>query len=459
MVKFTISPLSALALVLPFVTDLPFVSATHTNDLTNANAARRHHARMATKQMNYERSSLDHVPRNAVLAKKMDKVVQKKASGYKIKKRGDGKVCKIRSTASKSMAAASASPSASASTYSSSANVSTTATGTAAYSSAATDAWSSVLPTSTVASSSSSVPVQDSWAVSTSASPAQASSSAAAGSSSSAAASPTSLEASTTSTSAAAAQSSSSSGSGSGYSGDYAHLIPNGKKAGISAGDAFDHFKDVIGWWYDWTADPQGHSAPGVTAMNMIWGAGSADSTDASRLQAFKSLSHTPAYVLGYEEPDCAAGSGSAGFDVQTGISLWNEVVGPWAAKGSILVAPSMCKQAAESGWLGPFMEGVNVKPTVQQLHINKNSRAGILEDLDHYYNTYKMPMIVTEFACVNDVNGFVPSEDQNEIDEFINTIVDVLENDPRVIGYAFSSGYGLGNTWKLANAGSSSLR
>ena len=104
--------------------------------------------------------------------------------------------------------------------------------------------------------------------------------------------------------------------------------------------------KDHIGSWYDWSADPQGHSAPGVTAMNMIWGAGTADSQDAARLQAFRDLSYTPAYIIGYEEPDCPAGSGSAGFDVSTGISLWNELVGPKKAQGSILISPSMCSKS-----------------------------------------------------------------------------------------------------------------
>jgi hypothetical protein len=28
------------------------------------------------------------------------------------------------------------------------------------------------------------------------------------------------------------------------------NIVPNGIKAGISAGDAYDYFKDHIGWWY-----------------------------------------------------------------------------------------------------------------------------------------------------------------------------------------------------------------
>lgn len=103
-------------------------------------------------------------------------------------------------------------------------------------------------------------------------------------------------------------------------------------------------------------------------------------------------------------------------------------------------------------------MDGVDVKPDIINLHINKNSREGIMMVLEHYWNTYKLPMMVTELACVNDVNGFVACEDQNEINNYISTIVDILENDDRVVGYAFSSGIGLGGTWKLM-ASSSGLR
>jgi hypothetical protein len=47
-------------------------------------------------------------------------------------------------------------------------------------------------------------------------------------------------------------------------------------------------------------------------------------------------------YVLGFEEPDCAAGGGSAGIDVGTAAALWNQVVAPKGV-GALLGSPSMC--------------------------------------------------------------------------------------------------------------------
>jgi hypothetical protein len=67
----------------------------------------------------------------------------------------------------------------------------------------------------------------------------------------------------------------------------------------------------------DWSADPTGHWGSPV-AIPMLWGAGTMDHQDATRLSAFRGISHTPPYIIGPEEPDCST-YGSAGFDVSTG--------------------------------------------------------------------------------------------------------------------------------------------
>nr|ODN97641.1 hypothetical protein L204_03060 [Cryptococcus depauperatus CBS 7855] len=235
----------------------------------------------------------------------------------------------------------------------------------------------------------------------------------------------------------------------------HGNLTPNGNKAGLSAGDALPFLKHKIGWWYgaDWSPNPSGDCGNAVS-IPMLWGGGFADATDAARLSAFQSISGTPAYIIGFEEPDCTAGSGSAGMDVGAGISLWNSLVAPHGYAGSILIGPSMCKQAAESGWLKPFMDGVSKKPDIMNIHVNKNNADGIKADINHYWNTYGLPMSVTEFACVDDSTGFVPCENQNEINNFIYTAVDIFETDSRIVGYAYSNGYGLSDPWTMVKNG-----
>ncbi|KAG6856879.1 hypothetical protein H0H87_012459 [Tephrocybe sp. NHM501043] len=181
----------------------------------------------------------------------------------------------------------------------------------------------------------------------------------------------------------------------------------------------------------------------------MLWGAGTADSVDAARLADFKKITSPPPYILAYEEPDCPPGSGSAGMSVSSGVSGWERLIVPLGKKGSLMGSPSMCKQADET-WLADFGQKISTTWDFTAIHINKNNIAGVKKDVEHYWNTYKKPLWVTEFACVNDKNGFVPCTNQGEINNYINDVVDYFESDDRVYAYAYSNGLGLGNVWPL---------
>ncbi|KAG5730966.1 hypothetical protein E4T56_gene7141 [Termitomyces sp. T112] len=231
-----------------------------------------------------------------------------------------------------------------------------------------------------------------------------------------------------------------------------ASLTPNGIKAGIAGGDAYPFFKDHIGWWYDWTPNP---SKPGnPIGVPMLWGGGTADSVDAARLIAFKKITSPPPYVLAYEEPDCPPGSGSAGMTVSAGVSGWERLIVPLGKRGSLMGSPSMCKQADET-WLAQFSSKISTQWDFTAVHINKNNIDGVKKDIEHYWNTYKKPIWVTEFACVNDKNGFVPCTNQDEINNYINAAVSYFESESRVYAYAYSNGLGLGNAWPLMRGNS----
>lgn len=256
--------------------------------------------------------------------------------------------------------------------------------------------------------------------------------------------------------SASSGSSSGSSGGGTTNSGaNSGSLTPKGIKAGVSAGDTLGALGDHIGWWYNWAPNDDGTtSAAGALFVPMLWGAGSADSTDATRMSQFKALSSVPEWIIGFEEPDCATGSGSAGMSIAESATVWNQLMAPKGAAGSLLLSPSMCKQMAEDGWLAQFQTQITRDFDILNLHINKNSMAGVKADIDYYYNRYNKPIWVTEFACVDDVNGFTPCTDQGQINQFISDIVDLFEADSRVYAYAYSNGYGLGNVWPMWNNG-----
>lgn len=90
---------------------------------------------------------------------------------------------------------------------------------------------------------------------------------------------------------------------------------------------------------------PDPHKPGVAVAVPMLWGGGTADATDALRLAQFKKLRTVPGYVLGYEEPDCAPGSGSAGMSIDVGVQRWEALIAPLKRRGTLVGSPSMCSE------------------------------------------------------------------------------------------------------------------
>lgn len=230
-------------------------------------------------------------------------------------------------------------------------------------------------------------------------------------------------------------------------SNNVAGVTPNGIKAGTSGSDILPFLGNHVSWTWNYQATPWG-STDGKIYVPTLWGNGNTGSQDSGRVAAFEALTGSYPYVQGFYEPDCSPPMSSA-IDPWTAAPLWNSAIAPWKAKGALLVSPGMCKQADED-WLTPFKNAIGGDNMwdITSVHINKVDMDGVRKVLDHYWNTYGKPMWVTEFACVNDVNGFTPCTDQGQINNYINNIVDLLENDSRVAAYSMSEGEGLGNVW-----------
>lgn len=249
-------------------------------------------------------------------------------------------------------------------------------------------------------------------------------------------------------------------------------MSPQGKKSGVSAGDALSFLSTKISWWYgkysfavfrcvvltasDYFPKPNYASSDTATYVPMLWGDGHTGDQDATRLAEFKALDYHPAYIMGFYEPDCDPPMSSA-MDSSSAASLWNELIVPHrTAGGSLLISPGMCKQKDET-WLTPFRTAIGEDNMwdITSIHINKNSIEGAKADIDYYWNTYGKPIWVTEFACVDDANGFTPCTDQGEIDSYITQIVSLMDGDDRIKAYAYSNGQGLGTAWPMVVDGS----
>lgn len=234
-----------------------------------------------------------------------------------------------------------------------------------------------------------------------------------------------------------------------------APVIPNGKKAGSAGGRAVPHWKDHIGWWYDWSPKPSGHDE--VMGVSMLWGDGEHTALDGQRFRDFQNLHETPQYVLGFNEPDCP-GPDSASMSVDKGVSVWNRYIAPKGRAGALLGSPAMCKQKDED-WLGQFRNRqLDADWDFTAIHVYKSDMGEVQADIDHYWNKYKKPIWVTEFACVHNKGEFVPCKAQWEINQFINDVVDLFEKNEHVMAYGYTDGGGLGNLWLPTNNDGSQL-
>lgn len=148
---------------------------------------------------------------------------------------------------------------------------------------------------------------------------------------------------------------------------------------------------------------------------------------------------------------------------------------------GSVLISPSMAKQADET-WLKPFLSKVSRQPDAIGVHIFQNDPSKVGRILDHFAQ-YNKPMCefqskdepgslfridekestkkkeppsiltrfsylssqwtgITETACINYQNGAHDYCTKEQSDNYIATVIDMFEKDDRVAAYAISDAY-----------------
>ena len=157
--------------------------------------------------------------------------------------------------------------------------------------------------------------------------------------------------------------------------------------------------------------------------------------------------------MFGFYEPDCDCPMSSDMSDATLGASSWNSTLVPLATKyNTKLGSPSMCKQRDED-WLTPF-KNAGADWDVTSVHINVDTLWSAMMDLDYYVRKYQKPVWISEFACVNDVGGFVACTNQTHIDEWLSWVVPYFQANESVVAYGPSNGEGLNTTWPLFSNG-----
>mmetsp|Transcript_68049 Transcript_68049/g.127091 ORF Transcript_68049/g.127091 Transcript_68049/m.127091 type:complete len:275 (+) Transcript_68049:56-880(+) len=185
-----------------------------------------------------------------------------------------------------------------------------------------------------------------------------------------------------------------------------------------------------VSWFYGWSSAPKVSFTVDVEFIPMIWGCGSAG----------KDISPSnSSYVLGFNEPDH---SGQANCEVERALSKWSQVV----AKAPEVVSPGCAGNPVTGSWMPEFMAA---EPEIDYLALHwykgRNSTK-FIEDVKDAYEAYQKPIWVTEFALqtVSEAKSNPDKYTQEEVNDFISTVVPWMESTAMVARYAWhDSKYG----------------
>ncbi|PWN99673.1 hypothetical protein FA09DRAFT_283516, partial [Tilletiopsis washingtonensis] len=132
----------------------------------------------------------------------------------------------------------------------------------------------------------------------------------------------------------------------------------------------------------------------------------------------------------GFNEMDFVGEGSSGGSAFSKYVDVWNNIIVPKATGDTLLISPSSAYQAYEKqvGW---FIGNVTRKPDILSVHIFQDTAEKALKILEHY-RKYKMPMWITELACIN-YEGPTRYCSQDETNTFWQTIIPKLEADKDV--------------------------
>jgi hypothetical protein len=190
-------------------------------------------------------------------------------------------------------------------------------------------------------------------------------------------------------------------------------------------------------WFYTWSADPAGASAPGVTFVPMIWGAASVTSSNLAKAKA----NATGGSLLGFNEPDFTSQSNMS---VEQALDLWPRL----QATGLRLGSPAPATGAATpGGWLDRFLSGASVRGyrvDFIALHwyggdfVTSRAVDQLRDYVSSTYARYHKPIWLTEYA-LTDFSGTQPRfPSAAEQASFVTASTAMLSSLPYVERYAW---------------------
>ncbi|KAJ7047543.1 glycosyl hydrolase catalytic core-domain-containing protein [Mycena alexandri] len=163
---------------------------------------------------------------------------------------------------------------------------------------------------------------------------------------------------------------------------------------------------------YSWDATKVPNAEElGFTYAPMLWGWKNAEDFKSKAVEGYATV------ALGPNEPN---ETGQSNMDAQSGIQIWREYMLPLASKGYTLISPAMSSRPNGKDWMAEFMKDCGGDCAVSGIatHYYGTDLEEFKTYVQYWYDTYKLPVYITEYAD-QDFNGG-PQASMDEIWTFM---------------------------------------
>jgi len=213
------------------------------------------------------------------------------------------------------------------------------------------------------------------------------------------------------------------------------------KRGGAKVGLAWSNGEDnhlyqyvtsKVQFLYTWSAYcPTQASGLGLNCARMLWG------PSGSRLSSFQKLRTSPGttILMGMNEVNEPS---QANMNVGAGVALWNAEIRPWGNKGYTLVSPSVTNSPSGIAWLNGFFAQCggndNCGVAILAVHFYGTSINNFKAWVTKCYQTFGLPIWVTEFACQSFSGG--PQCSRSQVWYFMAEVTAWMDEQPYVYAY-----------------------
>ena len=194
-----------------------------------------------------------------------------------------------------------------------------------------------------------------------------------------------------------------------------------------------------IGWWYNWSGQPDSasvaaaHAGLGVEFVPMAWG-------QASLPDLPTQVPPDARYLLGFNEPNFGSQSN---LTPAQAAALWPQVEAFAEQRGLAVVSPAVnycgspCNVTNPFDWLDQFFAACpGCQVDAIAMHWYACSADALTSYLQTFESKYTQPLWLTEFSCLDQSDTSEPVEEA-----YMKIALPILEADPRVARYAWFTG------------------